>query len=177
MSSTITEPAIYWTLLNTEHGSLYVAATAAGLCFVGSLNGHFEELSHYMNKHYAGSRIIEAADMMEPYTDQLTQYWQGQRMNFTLPFDIQGTAFQQAVWKALGDIPFGQTVSYSEIAVRIQKPSAVRAVGGAIGANPLLITIPCHRVIGKNGALAGYRGGMEMKKKLLLLEKPSVAAQ
>ncbi len=92
------------------------------------------------------------------------------RKNFTIPFDFHGTTFQLDVWKALSEIPYGQTKSYSEIANQIQKPRAVRAVGSAIGANPILITVPCHRVIGKNGALTGYRGGMEMKTKLLKLE-------
>ncbi len=95
---------------------------------------------------------------------------QNMRKNFTIPFDFHGTTFQLDVWKALSEIPYGQTKSYSEIANQIQKPRAVRAVGSAIGANPILITVPCHRVIGKNGALTGYRGGMEMKTKLLKLE-------
>lgn len=83
---------------------------------------------------------------------------------FTIPIDVYGTAFQLAVWNTVREIPYGETHSYSEIAERIQKPNAVRAVGTAVGANPLLITIPCHRVIGKNGKLTGFRGGLEMKK-------------
>lgn len=89
---------------------------------------------------------------------------------FTIPIDVYGTAFQLAVWNTVREIPYGETHSYSEIAERIQKPNAVRAVGTAVGANPLLITIPCHRVIGKNGKLTGFRGGLAMKKELLKLE-------
>ncbi|RXZ77651.1 methylated-DNA--[protein]-cysteine S-methyltransferase [Paenibacillaceae bacterium] len=83
----------------------------------------------------------------------------------------RGTPFQKAVWKALCEIPYGQTRSYSDIAHQIQKSAAVRAVGTAIGTNPILITVTCHRVIGKNGSLTGYRGGMEMKMILLELER------
>jgi len=75
------------------------------------------------------------------------------------------------VWKALNEIPYGQTKTYSDIAHSINKPAAVRAVGAAIGANPILLAVPCHRIVGKNGTLTGYRGGLEMKKKLLELEK------
>ena len=85
--------------------------------------------------------------------------------------DLHGTPFQMAVWEALRKIPFGVTVSYTDIAERIGKPSSVRAVGTAIGANPVLITVPCHRVIAKSGKLTGYRGGLDMKEQLLGLEK------
>jgi len=94
----------------------------------------------------------------------------GQRKNFTAAITLHGTAFQQSVWQALLEIPHGETVSYSDIAERIGNPKAVRAVGTAIGANPMLIIVPCHRVIGKNGSLTGFRGGLEMKIQLLDLE-------
>ena len=97
----------------------------------------------------------------------------GKEQTFTVSFDYKGTAFQLAVWNALCEIPYGQTTSYSDIANSINKPTAVRAVGAAIGANPVLITVPCHRVVGKNGSLTGYRGGLEMKTQLLDLEKES----
>nr|WP_286168732.1 methylated-DNA--[protein]-cysteine S-methyltransferase [Roseburia sp. 1XD42-34] len=96
---------------------------------------------------------------------------EGKRQKFELDVDLYGTAFQQKVWQALQQIPFGKTVTYSDIAESIEKPQAVRAVGAAIGANPIFIIVPCHRVIGKNGALTGFRGGLDMKKRLLLFEK------
>ena len=99
------------------------------------------------------------------------EYLEGKRKDFTLSFDYNGTAFQQAVWKALCEIPYGQTKSYSDVANHINKPAAVRAVGAAIGKNPILITVFCHRVIGKDGSLTGFRGGLEMKKQLLELEQ------
>lgn len=161
---------IFWTKLVTGEWSLFLAATTKGLCYVGSLNKPFDELVAWTNKHFPNCTLVEDAAALEPYTTQITEYIEGSRKQFTMPFDYQGTPFQLAVWDALCEIPYGETKSYSDIAQQIQKPAAVRAVGTAIGANPVLITVPCHRVIGKNGALTGYRGGLEMKTKLLELE-------
>ncbi|EEM40598.1 Methylated-DNA--protein-cysteine methyltransferase [Bacillus thuringiensis serovar sotto str. T04001] len=111
---------------------------------------------------------------MQIYTKEIIEYLESKRETFTFPIDAYGTNFQSSVWNAVREIPYGKTYSYTEIAERIQKPKAVRAVASAIAANPLLITIPCHRVIGKNGKLTGFRGGLEMKKKLLTLEKLQV---
>ncbi|MDM8102298.1 methylated-DNA--[protein]-cysteine S-methyltransferase [Oceanobacillus oncorhynchi] len=85
--------------------------------------------------------------------------------------DLKGTAFQESVWEALQHIPYGETVSYMNIAEKIEKPKAVRAVGAAIGANPVMILVPCHRVIAKDGKLTGFRGGIPMKESLLELER------
>lgn len=102
---------------------------------------------------------------------QLSDYFAGRRTSFELPLDLgTGTAFQQAVWHALLKIPSGTTRSYGALSTDIGKPAAVRAVGGAIGRNPLSIIVPCHRVIGANGALTGYAGGLERKTALLQLE-------
>lgn len=102
---------------------------------------------------------------------QLAEYFAGQRSQFDLPLTlVTGTAFQQAVWQALLPIPFGSTCSYGELAGGIGKPSAVRAVGAAVGRNPLTIIVPCHRVIGANGSLTGYAGGLSRKTALLQLE-------
>ncbi|MEL7290367.1 MAG: methylated-DNA--[protein]-cysteine S-methyltransferase [Pseudomonadota bacterium] len=102
---------------------------------------------------------------------ELQEYFTGQRRVFTLPLAAVGTPFQQQVWQALTQIPFGQTWSYQQIADAIGKPKAVRAVGMANGKNPISIIVPCHRVIGKNGKLTGYAGGVERKAKLLALEQ------
>jgi methylated-DNA-[protein]-cysteine S-methyltransferase len=102
---------------------------------------------------------------------QLTQYFAAQRRTFDLPLaSVAGTPFQQAVWRALRDIPFGSTSSYGELAARIGNPAAVRAVGAAVGRNPLSIIVPCHRVIGASGSLTGYAGGLHRKTALLKLE-------
>jgi methylated-DNA-[protein]-cysteine S-methyltransferase len=157
---------ISWTMFEYQDWKMVLAATAKGLCYVGSLE-QFEAWS----KSYLKNNILEMnSEQMVLYSDQFAEYLQGNRTLFTFPIDFLGTAFQISIWNALNEIPYGQTCSYSEIAERIQKPKAVRAVGTAIGANPILIVVPCHRVIGKNNTLTGYRSGLEMKAKLLHLE-------
>jgi len=112
----------------------------------------------------------ESAAPFEDVIRQLEEYFAGTRMVFDLPLAPQGTAFQLRVWKALLEIPFGRAVSYSDIANAIGNPKAVRAVGLANGRNPIPVVIPCHRVIGKDGSLTGYGGGLPIKEKLLALE-------
>lgn len=101
---------------------------------------------------------------------QLNAYFKGVRKDFTLTLDFDGTAFQKKVWRALLKIPYGETRSYADIARQIGKPAAVRAVGAANGRNPISIVAPCHRVIGKNGKLTGFAGGLKAKAALLRLE-------
>jgi len=101
---------------------------------------------------------------------QLEEYFAGERQDFDLPLAFSGTDFQVKVWKALTTIPFGQTISYKELAKKIHRPLAVRAVGSANGKNPFCVIVPCHRVISHNGSLGGYSGGLEKKEKLLALE-------
>lgn len=104
--------------------------------------------------------------------DQLMEYFAGKRRGFDVPLRAAGTAFQEKVWRALEDIPFGHTASYQELGERVGTPKAARAVGGAVGANPIPIVIPCHRVLSSQSALTGYSagGGIETKKRLLDLE-------
>lgn len=161
---------IVWTVIRTEAGRVHAAATSRGLCFVGSQDQSFEELSGWAQRRLPGMPLIRDDEAMQPYAAELVQYLQGQRESFTLPLDVRGTAFQEAVWSALRAIPYGETRSYADIAHHIGKPAALRAVGAAIGANPVLVAIPCHRVVGKSGKLTGYRGGLEMKQYLLHLE-------
>ncbi|MDO9360915.1 MAG: methylated-DNA--[protein]-cysteine S-methyltransferase [Polaromonas sp.] len=107
---------------------------------------------------------------------QLTDYFAGKRTQFDVPLDLAyGTAFQQSVWQALLKIPQGGTASYSEVSARIGKPAAVRAVGAAVGRNPVSIIVPCHRVMGAGGALTGYAGGLHRKSALLKLEGVELA--
>lgn len=103
---------------------------------------------------------------------QLQEYFAGQRTEFTLALDAQGTSFQKSVWRELMAIPYGHTCSYRDIASGLNKPTAMRAVGAANGKNPISIIVPCHRVIGATGKLTGYAGGLERKAKLLALENP-----
>jgi len=103
--------------------------------------------------------------------EQVNEYLDGQRKTFDFPFVLNGTYFQKRVWNALLDIPYGETRTYAQIAAAIDNPKAVRAVGLANGKNPIWIAVPCHRVIGTDGTLTGYAGGLEMKKALLELEQ------
>jgi methylated-DNA-[protein]-cysteine S-methyltransferase len=164
---------VYWTLFVYEQWKMFIAATSNGLCYVGSQNKPFEELLNWVKNRFPNSVLVQDDEKLQPYTVELAEYFRGQRKTFVQPLDLYGTPFQMSVWNALREIPYGQTKSYSEIAEHIQKPASVRAVGAAIGANPVLIVVPCHRVIGKNGTLTGYRGGLEMKKQLLQLESES----
>ncbi|MGN9864490.1 methylated-DNA--[protein]-cysteine S-methyltransferase [Bacillus swezeyi] len=164
----MSEQIIYWGLHECGPWNLYLAATSQGLCYTGS--DHFEELAAWAQKRCPSHIVIRDDKKLEPYADELTAYLRGRRKYFSLPVDLYGTPFQLSVLHALRGIPYGRTSSYTEIAERIQRRRAVRAVGAAIGANPVLIVIPCHRVIGKNGKLTGYRGGLEMKQHLLRLE-------
>jgi methylated-DNA-[protein]-cysteine S-methyltransferase len=101
---------------------------------------------------------------------QLEEYFAGTRTRFELPLAPQGTAFQKGVWHTLADIPYGQTISYAQLALRVGKPTAMRAVGAANGRNPLPVVLPCHRVIGADGSLTGFGGGLPTKQFLLELE-------
>ncbi|MEN2283217.1 methylated-DNA--[protein]-cysteine S-methyltransferase [Algoriphagus sp. SE2] len=101
---------------------------------------------------------------------QLDEYFSESRVSFDLPLELKGTDFQKSVWEAVNEIPFGQTTTYMKLSQRLGNPAAIRAVGAAIGANPILIIVPCHRIIGTNGQLTGYAGGLEKKQALLELE-------
>ena len=101
---------------------------------------------------------------------ELAQYFAGERTAFTVPLQPAGTEFQRAVWDAIAQIPYGETASYTELAQQLGRPAATRAVGAAVGRNPLCVVVPCHRVVGASGALTGYAGGLERKRTLLALE-------
>lgn len=114
---------------------------------------------------------IHSSSLIQTCKTQLSEYLNGQRTLFSVPVSIEGTPFQKEVWNALIDIPYGNTYSYQEIALAIKKPTALRAVGTAIGKNPLAIIIPCHRVLPKQGGIGNYHWGKSIKETLLNLEK------
>ncbi len=119
----------------------------------------------------------KAQHPFEEVISQLEEYFKGRRTRFTVKLSPEGTTFQQGVWKALRHIPYGKTVSYGEIAKRIGNSNASRAVGSANGQNPISIIVPCHRVIGANGKLVGYGGGLPIKQTLLELEQRAVKSR
>jgi methylated-DNA-[protein]-cysteine S-methyltransferase len=161
--------------MNTPLGPVTVSATASGISSVwlgdtsGSPTVARASNSHSDTADGDGTRRLAAARA------QLEEYFAGERTAFEVPLDLRGTPFQLAVWNALLEIPFGVTCSYGELARRIGKPRAVRAVGHAIGSNPVAIVVPCHRVIGARGRLTGYAGGIERKAWLLAHEGCAVA--
>lgn len=112
----------------------------------------------------------EELGLFEKARRQLAEYFAGDRLCFELPLEPTGTSFQRQVWKELEALPFGTTSTYSALARRVGRPTAARAVGSAVGRNPLTILVPCHRVLGQNGSLTGFAGGLERKRKLLDLE-------
>ncbi|RTY59698.1 methylated-DNA--[protein]-cysteine S-methyltransferase [Pantoea sp. YU22] len=159
----------HFKLVSTPVGELKLVASERGLAAI-----------LWKNDDPHGSRFLpqtrdEAHPVLIEAERQLREYFAGERRCFTLPLDFVGTEFQKKVWNALVAIPFGETRSYSEIARQIGHPQAVRAVGAANGRNPLSIVAPCHRVIGANGKLTGFAGGLEVKAFLLDLEMPQKA--
>ena len=152
------EPA--WNIvMDTPFGSLRVAGTARGLTIVGFTEGDPTPRQEQDRQEDGG--------LPEEAKRQLLEYFAGRRRCFTLPVAPQGTAFQQRVWGELQKIPCGTTTTYREIARQIGQPTAMRAVGSANGRNPVAIVIPCHRVIGSDGSLTGYAGGIAIKRRLL----------
>jgi methylated-DNA-[protein]-cysteine S-methyltransferase len=152
------------TTFDSPLGRMIVAATSRGLAGVW-----FEGQRHL--PEYAGWPDEPQHPVLRRALAQLEEYFAGTRTTFDLPLDLQGgTAFQQSVWQALLAIPAGGTTSYGVLSQRIGQPAAVRAVGAAVGRNPLSIVVPCHRVLSANGALTGYAGGLARKTALLQLE-------
>lgn len=146
-------------------GPIMLAASNEGLQGAWFVQGqrHMPDSSSWPVS--ANNVILQRAE------EELRRYFAGEPVAFDLPLDLDsGTAFQQAVWRALLQIPRGSTTSYGAISARLGQPSAVRAVGGAVGRNPLSIIVPCHRVLGADGSLTGYAGGLERKVALLQLE-------
>jgi methylated-DNA-[protein]-cysteine S-methyltransferase len=143
---------------------------------IGNLHVVFDEEGRLCELGFRPSsrRVDESSSStprrLDDLSTQLHDYFSGSRKTFDYPLAPKGTPFQLAVWNALLEIPYGDTVTYAQLAQRIGKPAAVRAVGAANGANPIPVIIPCHRVIGSNGTLTGYGGGIERKQWLLALE-------
>lgn len=131
-------------------------------------NGALTELR--FGERVDAAERLQSTPLLRQAQEELAQYFAGERRVFTVPLAPAGTAFQQAVWKALLDIPYGETMSYGEVAKRVGNPKAARAVGMANHQNPLAIFYPCHRVIGANHKLVGYGGGLSVKEFLLALE-------
>jgi methylated-DNA-[protein]-cysteine S-methyltransferase len=151
-----TEPTRMWTTYESPFGKLTLTASGRGLegLYFPGRAPILEEANH-------------APEQFAQATGQLDEYFAGTRQEFDLQTDVAGTSFQQAVWAQLRAIPYGETITYGELANRICRPDRVRAAGAAVGRNPLPIIVPCHRVIAADGNLTGYLGGLQRKQALL----------
>lgn len=163
---------LFYSELETEIGIITLVSTKKGLCRIDFETGdsYRMNLERWARRHFLSDQIKREDQAFAPVKDQLTEYFQGIRKVFDVELDLVGTPFQKLVWNELLNIPYGETRSYKEVAQAIGAPKAVRAVGGANNRNHIPIIIPCHRVIGSNGALVGYGGGLHIKERLLTIE-------
>lgn len=157
--------------IETEMGSFGAIFTSRGLAQLS-----FPSVGESFAGSWVRKWVPQAVEVHDPtslasLSEQLNAYLDGTLRTFSVPLDLRGTPFQLKVWNALLAIPYGEVRSYGEIARAIGRPSAVRAVGAANGANPVAIVVPCHRVIGSSGKLVGYGGGLDIKERLLRLER------
>ncbi|HEY1353238.1 MAG TPA: methylated-DNA--[protein]-cysteine S-methyltransferase [Ktedonobacteraceae bacterium] len=156
----------------SDQGTCEVIATEKGVCWSGTPGTERDYGLNWLARRLRVARVVEG-ESIEPLRqalDQLRRYFAGEPVQFSCPLDLRGTPFQLSVWEELYCIPYGQTRTYAQIASAIGCPKAARAVGAANGANPVAVIVPCHRVIGSDGALTGYGGGLYVKAWLLALE-------
>lgn len=164
---------LYYAQITSPIGPLNLAVSEKGLVALEFNRGPFPPTTK------KGVSWIKAPEKIEPYASELNEYFAGKRREFTFALDLRGTPFQVKCWRALLDIPYGETRTYADIARRVRKPQAFRAVGMANNRNPIAVVVPCHRVIASDGTLCGYGGGLDVKQKLLELEgarTPTLAA-
>ena len=150
-------------------GAILVAATERGVCAI-LLGDDPEALVHDLERRFPRGHLVGGDAAFERLVAQVVGLVEHPRVGVDLPLDVRGTAFQQRVWQALLEIPYGATTSYGAIARRLGPDVSPRAVGSANGANPIAIVVPCHRVIGSDGSLTGYGGGLDVKARLLEME-------
>jgi methylated-DNA-[protein]-cysteine S-methyltransferase len=159
-----------WTAeLRLPAWSARVAATPAGLCYLSLSDRDEGGVRRFVAAHLPGETVREAPDRLRGVAEALEAYFEGRLRRFNLPLDLRGTPFQLAVWRELLRLPYGTTSTYGAIARALGRPRAARAVGQAVGANPVAVVVPCHRVLGA-GRLGGYAGGVGLKRRLLALE-------
>jgi AraC family transcriptional regulator of adaptative response/methylated-DNA-[protein]-cysteine methyltransferase len=147
-------------------GAILVAQSERGVCAI-LLGEDPDKLARDLQDQFRNAKLIGGDSHFEQLVAQVVGFIEAPSLGLNLPLDVQGTAFQERVWRALREIPAGQTVSYSQVAARIGQPKAVRAVAQACATNCLAVAIPCHRVVRRNGELSGYRWGVERKRELL----------
>ncbi|ADU29620.1 methylated-DNA--[protein]-cysteine S-methyltransferase [Evansella cellulosilytica] len=162
-------PYIYYSEMNSPIGILTIGSSSLGICFIyfGSIKRTCSNIETWLKKRFVNAELVEDGEKLATAIQQLDEYFKGERTDFDLPLDLIGTKFQTLVWNKVKDVAYGTTKSYKQIAAEIGSPKAVRAIGGANNQNPIPIIIPCHRVIGSNGSMVGYGGGLDKKEFLL----------
>ncbi|WP_072679434.1 methylated-DNA--[protein]-cysteine S-methyltransferase [Arcobacter sp. LA11] len=159
------------TVIKTPLGDMFCAATNKGICILSFFKQkNLEDQIQRVQKFFKAEAIPAHNKYFDCLQKELDEYFEGKRIDFTVPLQLVGTSFQQSAWKILMSIPYGETISYKEEAALLKNPKAVRAVGSANGKNMISIIIPCHRVIQTGGKLGGYAGGLDKKEALLELE-------
>lgn len=153
--------------------NIYFYETMIGLLGIKEDGTNITEI-YFGKDEIPNNMELKETPLIKEAMNQLEEYFEGKRKSFDLPFEAKGTEFQRSVWNELLKIPYGETCSYGEIAKRIGNPKGSRAIGMANNRNPISIVIPCHRVIGASGKLVGYGGGLDIKEKLLNLEKENL---
>lgn len=159
----------YFHRISSPLGAMLLVATD------DALSGTYFDEQRYFPDVAADWRADPDHPVLRAAQTQLAEYFNGKRTHFDLPLGPSGTPFQRTVWTAIGTVPAGATIAYRELAARAGRPASIRAAGAATGRNPLTIVIPCHRIIGSNGALTGYAGGLDRKRALLALEAKHIA--
>lgn len=161
---------VYYCTFETPIGTMRAASTEHGVCRI-DLPGEHDDFFPWLRRTFGEENLVESREANQAVIRELLEYFAGKRTEFTVPLDIRGTAFQKSVWTELRKTPHGQTSTYKRIAEAVGNPRACRAVGGANHCNPIPIIIPCHRVIGEGGGLVGFGGGLDLKLRLLEMER------
>lgn len=171
LDSECSQDGVRWDAFPSPFGRMYLAATHAGLAWVSWRHPDEDAAITRLEERFPERPVIYDPEAVAPLRTQLEEYFAGERTAFDLDVDLSVLSeFERSVLQTARDIPYGEVVPYAELARRIQKPRASRAVGNALGHNPVAIVVPCHRVVRSDGTLGGYTGGVEYKRKLLALE-------
>lgn len=169
---------VFYKKITTPIGEIILVATDKGICWLGGIS-RFNQKKKWIQKVTNTQTLIEdnKYSLIMRAEAQLKEYFLEKLTTFTVPLDLHGTDFQRKVWSSIAKIPFGQTITYTNLAISVDNPQAIRAIGTICGQNPVILLIPCHRVIGSKGKLTGFVEGIEKKQFLLKLENPPKQAK
>ena len=161
---------VYWASIDSKIGTIYVASTTKGVCKITIPGNTKRDFTQWLNRTFPSDEIIESQSRNRQIMSEISRYLDQKLVKFHSRLDLIGTDFQKRIWKELMKVRYGQTVTYRDLAKKVNQPGAYQAVGRANGDNPLPIVIPCHRVLGSDRGLRGYAAGVKTKEFLLRLE-------